>query len=95
MLHAYDLGFLDHGDYAFLSVKLFDSLVLFGDHEWRQVGQHNIMFALIEMIMVYGHVTLDRIDLTYMKRMLFVNVRFMFFLCPVIRYYPPNAFVLI
>ena len=30
----------------------------------------------------YGPVTLGRIDLTYKKRMFFVNVRFMFFLCP-------------
>ena len=32
----------------------------------------------------YGPVTLGRIDLTYKKRMLLVNVRFMFLLCPVI-----------
>ena len=36
----------------------------------------------------YGPVTLGRIDLTYKKRMLYINVCFMF--C----YYPPNAFVL-
>ena len=40
----------------------------------------------------YGPVTFGRIDLTYKKRMLFVNIRFMFFLYPVI--YPPNRFVL-
>ena len=40
----------------------------------------------------YGPVTLGRIDLTYKKRALFINVLFDVLFMPC--YYPPNAFVL-